>query len=1030
MLLGTKAQQNRPPAPVQPWGADDPIVNDTPTPSPTLSAPIVRPTPPPLRQIAPPTIGPAESARIGLSQAQDAREAAEQPLKMQQMQGQIAKTQAEIDALNDKQDKTNPMNPARREGTLSTAKNVFRAANMANQQIGDQGWGTLGLTGMAMRQVPGTEASDLEANLDTMRSNFAFENLKKMREESPTGGAVGNVSDNDLRLLAATVTNLQTSQSAGQLKSNIKYATDMYRDILTKLGYSPDDIAVAAGDDSAKVAIPGAAPPGAGTAGGTPPSPPTTSRWGGPQAPDEELIRADQEKPDTGYRLKPEQESQIAEAIRAGDEGQALALIRQFSGQEPVADTIKSVRTLIKQAKSNPNAPIGMNYGLVDQAAKDAAEYEKYGNHLQEARAARDTSKMSTIGAGATKLDAGVRGAADTVSLGLADRAAAVGDMLGGGSYEDNLRKERALSRADEELNFGSRLTGQIGGGMVLPEFGGPLRNFPAAARAAEAATYGGGYGFNTRYGDLGENLQAGANTALPAMAMGTVGSELAAGIGSKAAQRAVKPSMTEEVADAASRQGVPITVADVKPGARGLLSNLESLPIISGVVNRKLTKGNDAIERRVAEVGGPGDVLDTVGLGDTIRKAGDRYIEQSGAAGGRAYSIADRLAAGEKINPEQMLANLDAQIADLSRTPNTNKEVLGFLKSYRDDIVQRVTETPEDTRGGFQKFLDQLRGIEGPQPVTSEVAKPLDVDSLRNMRTSLRGRTNTDQLRGTDAQRRASEALDAATGDINAQLNPRASRAYKRADAIWKARSEKIDRVVETFLGGKGDEAMSAEKVANNITRLSSPKTGDSRVLEQMLGTLKPDELKDVAATIAARLGRRGEDAENDFSSNLFFTQLQRFSPKARKALWGEQGAKDLADLAAIAEQRGKVLGKMNVSASGRVGNFLKVMSAVLGAPAAGGAAAAGATGGVGGVASGLGAAYVTAKLLGSPKAVSLLAYAARASTLQKQSTAIRRMSQLIARDPSLEDLIPIKQKLEEAWQEDYREKRPDKSK
>lgn len=69
-------------------------------------------------------------------------------------------------------------------------------------------------------------------------------------------------------------------------------------------------------------------------------------------------------------------------------------------------------------------------------------------------------------------VDAVGRGIADTLSVGLADPFAAAMDTLtGGGSFADNLIRERGVSAADERVNFGLRTAGQVAGG-ILPVMG------------------------------------------------------------------------------------------------------------------------------------------------------------------------------------------------------------------------------------------------------------------------------------------------------------------------------------------------------------------------------------------------------------------------------------------------------------------------------------------------------------------------------------------------------------------------------
>lgn len=82
------------------------------------------------------------------------------------------------------------------------------------------GW-TAGL-GSLTAVIPGTPAADLAANLDTLEANLSFERLAEMRANSPTGGALGNITVRELDLLGATIANIRNSQSPEQLRRNLQ----------------------------------------------------------------------------------------------------------------------------------------------------------------------------------------------------------------------------------------------------------------------------------------------------------------------------------------------------------------------------------------------------------------------------------------------------------------------------------------------------------------------------------------------------------------------------------------------------------------------------------------------------------------------------------------------------------------------------------------------------------------------------------------------------------------------------------------
>lgn len=83
------------------------------------------------------------------------------------------------------------------------------------------GW-TTGLAGSAAQTIPGSAAHNLRATLMGIQSNLGFDKLQDMRNNSPTGGALGNVSEMEIRLLQSAWGNIEQSQSKEQLVESLK----------------------------------------------------------------------------------------------------------------------------------------------------------------------------------------------------------------------------------------------------------------------------------------------------------------------------------------------------------------------------------------------------------------------------------------------------------------------------------------------------------------------------------------------------------------------------------------------------------------------------------------------------------------------------------------------------------------------------------------------------------------------------------------------------------------------------------------
>ena len=99
---------------------------------------------------------------------------------------------------------------------------------------------TTGLGGQLLSGIGGTQARDLEGLIGTIRGNIGFDRLQQMREASPTGGALGAVSERELATLESVLGNLETSQSAEQLSRNLERVGEIYDNIMRKFGAYPN----------------------------------------------------------------------------------------------------------------------------------------------------------------------------------------------------------------------------------------------------------------------------------------------------------------------------------------------------------------------------------------------------------------------------------------------------------------------------------------------------------------------------------------------------------------------------------------------------------------------------------------------------------------------------------------------------------------------------------------------------------------------------------------------------------------------
>jgi len=132
---------------------------------------------------------------------------------------------------------------------------------------------TAGFGGSLLSKIPGTDATDLTKLIDSVKANAGFDKLQAMREASPTGGALGQVSDKEIRFLQSVFGSLDQDQSPEQLKYNLELFRYVYNSMIHGEGghpYSPPAGAEAMINQMRGVMTGGStsAQPNAGTAAG------------------------------------------------------------------------------------------------------------------------------------------------------------------------------------------------------------------------------------------------------------------------------------------------------------------------------------------------------------------------------------------------------------------------------------------------------------------------------------------------------------------------------------------------------------------------------------------------------------------------------------------------------------------------------------------------------------------------------------------------------------------------------------------
>ena len=98
-----------------------------------------------------------------------------------------------------------------------TTKNMLDTIEEAKKLVGP----TTAGYGANLAGVQGTDAANLAAKLQTITANIGFDQLQKMRDESPTGGALGQVAVQELEALQSVLGSIKQGQSPAQLKESL-----------------------------------------------------------------------------------------------------------------------------------------------------------------------------------------------------------------------------------------------------------------------------------------------------------------------------------------------------------------------------------------------------------------------------------------------------------------------------------------------------------------------------------------------------------------------------------------------------------------------------------------------------------------------------------------------------------------------------------------------------------------------------------------------------------------------------------------
>lgn len=271
------------------------------------------------------------------------------------------------------------------------------------------------------------------------------------------------------------------------------------------------------------------------------------------------------------------------------------------------------------------------------------------------------------------KLDAGVRGLADTLTFGFSDEiSAGLGTGFGYlGDYDAEVERQRAIDDYDDENNWLPRITGQVSGALI-PAMGmtkaasGALAS-PGLAKnlavgAGIGAAEGAAYGFGSGDGDIVDRGMNAIGDGALGLAGGAAGAAIGRGVGSlvsRGRRKAAEAAIEEAGVDAPAANTVGRVLEDEVDAGTLDLDQLSRNPNsmladasggMQGVLDRNLQKGGKGAakaarnieDRASASSGTLRNTLDrTLGLPQGVESARRGIREGSAAARGSVYDDA-----------------------------------------------------------------------------------------------------------------------------------------------------------------------------------------------------------------------------------------------------------------------------------------------------------------------------------------------------------------------------------------------------
>lgn len=461
------------------------------------------------------------------------------------------------------------------------------------------------------------------------------------------------------------------------------------------------------------------------------------------------------------------------------------------------------------------------------------------------------------------------------------------------------------------------------------------------------------------------------------------VGPTIARRSAERAAAARAEQIRRAELQALADRHGVNLLPADVGgPVTRGATAGSRQTIVGGALVDNAATRANTQMSgatRAVADQ--QGQVLAPRVAGEGLQESARDFARRSSEIGNDLYTRAGVEAGNVRIDPQRAIAEVGDLIQQLRQSQIPGRPPSAEISALID----------------FRDRLSQPNGLSytGMKDILSEMKTAGRSPDL------LTSRVNAFMRRVAAAGQRDMHE------DLVRAGRPRAASLYNRANVFWRDRVERIEEALEPILGA----GKSGEDALQGILTMAGGGKGGVRRLSNVLGSMRPADANNARATIISRLGMGAPGQQNAaqdvFNTSTFLTNWSKLSAEGKRALFRSNPtvARELDDLARIAEAKKITASYANTSNTGRAANFTQALSRL------GDVGAVAFSGAVLGLAPTIALAAVdigSGALLASPGFARILANAPRtaASAAQRQRV-LTNLRSLAAREPGLAPYI-----------------------